>query len=193
MLVRSISKLSISILCTVLVVVVTLLLSIFLTNQSDNYTTFHDARTGTVIKYPHNWLKNPRGLGNTPGSNIVVFDSPHIDSHNEYVSEFSIGAEDVPLGFTLDGYLKEFITLLYHWGRNFQLVHADTNSTLAGSRAYKIVFTLTTPHAKDEYGIISGTRIGSKVYSIVSRTDVDQYSNYLPIILNMISSFHLVN
>jgi hypothetical protein len=175
------------------VVVVTLLLSIFLTNHSESYTTFHDARTGTVIKYPLNWLKNPRGLGNTSGSNIVVFDSPHIDSHNEYVSEFSIGAEDVPLDFTLDGYLKEFITLLYHWGRNFQLVHAYTNSTLAGSRASKLVFTLTTPYAKNEYGIISGTRIGSKVYSIVSQTDVDQYSNYLPIILNMISSFHLVN
>jgi hypothetical protein len=176
-----------------MVLVITFLLSIFLTNQSDNYTTFHDARTRTVIKYPHNWLKNPRGLGNTPGSNIVVFDSPHTDSHSEYVSEFSIGAEDVPPGFTLDGYLKEFITLLYHWGSNFQLIHADTNSTLAGSRAYKIVFTLTTPYAKDEYGIISGTRIGSKVYSIVSQTDVDQYSNYIPTILNMINSFHLVD
>jgi hypothetical protein len=114
------------------VLLITFLLSIFLANQSDNYTIFHDARTGAVIRYPHNRLKNPRGLGNTPGSNIVVFDSPLIDSHNEYVSEFSIGAEDVPLGFTLDGYLKEFITLLYHWGRNFQLVHADTNSSLAG-------------------------------------------------------------
>ena len=114
------------------VFVIALVLSIFLIDRGESYTTFHDAVTGTVIKYPHNWLKNARGLGITPGSNIVVFDSPLIDSHNEYVSEFSIGAEDVPLGFTLDGYLKEFITLLYHWGRNFQLVHADTNSSLAG-------------------------------------------------------------
>jgi hypothetical protein len=174
--------------------VITLVLSIFLIDRSsESYTTFHDAVTGTVIKYPHNWLKNPRGLGITPGSNIVVFDSPDIDSHNDYVSEFSIGIENTPRGFTLDTYLKEFITLLHHWGRNFHLVHADANSTLAGSRAYILVFTLTTPHDKDEYGIISGTRIGSKVYSIVSQTDVSYYSDYLPTILNMMNSFHLVN
>lgn len=176
------------------VFVITLALSIFLIDRSsESYTTFHDTVTGTVIKYPHNWLKNPRGLGNTPGNNIVVFDSPNIDSHNYYVSEFSVGIENVPPGFTLNGYLKEFITLLHHWGRNFHLVHADANSTLAGSRAYILVFTLTTPHDKDEYGIISGTRIGSKVYSIVSQTDVSYYSDYLPTILNMMNSFHLVN
>ncbi|MBV9669109.1 MAG: hypothetical protein JO327_13395 [Nitrososphaeraceae archaeon] len=176
------------------VLVITLLLSIFLIDRSsESYTTFHDAVTGTAIKYPQNWLKNPRGLGITPGSNIVVFDSPNIDSHNDYVSEFSVGIENAPPGFTLNGYMKEFITLLQHWGRNFQLVHTDANSTLAGSRAYILVFTLITPHDKDEYGIISGTRIGSKVYSIVSQTDVSQYSNYLPTILNMINSFHLVN
>ena len=95
------------------VFVITLVLSIFLIDRSESYTTFHDAVTGTVIKYPHNWLKNPRGLGITPGSNIVVFDSPNIDSHNDYVSEFSIGIENAPPGFTLDGYLKEFITLLH--------------------------------------------------------------------------------
>ena len=164
-----------------------------MTDRSESYTTFHDAVTGTVIKYPHNWLKNPRGLGITPGSNIVVFDSPNIDSHNDYVSKFSVGIENAPPGFTLDGYLKEFITLLHHWGRNFQLVNADANSTLAGSRAYILVFTLTTPHDKDEYGIISGTRIGSKVYSIVSQTDVSHYFDYLPTILNMINSFHIVS
>jgi len=176
------------------VLVITLLLSIFLIDRSsESYTTFHDAVTGTAIKYPQNWLKNPRGLGITPGSNIVVFDSPNIDSHNDYVSEFSVGIENAPPGFTLNGYMKEFITLLQHWGRNFQLVHTDANSTLAGSRAYILVFPLITPHDKHEYGIISGTRIGSKVYSIVSQTDVSQYSNYLPTILNMINSFHLVN
>lgn len=175
------------------VFVITLVLSIYLIDRSESYTTFHDAVTETVIKYPHNWLKNPRGLGITPGSNIVVFDSPNIDSHNDYVSEFSVGIENAPPGFTLDGYLKEFITLLHHWGRNFQHVHADANSTLAGSRAYILVFTLTTPHDKDEYGIISGTRIGSKVYSIVSQTDLSHYSDYLPTILIMINSFHLIN
>jgi hypothetical protein len=191
MLIRSISKLSILIPTTVVVVV--LLLAIFLINRSDNYTTFHDTVTGTLVKYPHDWLKNPRGLGNTPGSNIVVFDSPIKDAHNDYVSEFSVGIEDVPAGFTLDGYLKKFIGLLHHWGHNFQLVHADTNSTLAGFSAYKLVFILTTPYAKHEYGIISGTQIGSKVYSLVSQTDVDQYTDYLPTISTMMSSFLLVN
>lgn len=114
MLIRIISKLSILIPTTVVAVVVVLLLAIFLINRSDNYTTFHDTVTGTLVRYPHEWLKNPRGLGNTPGSNIVVFDSPIRDAHNEYVSEFSVGIEDVPAGFTLDGYLKKFISLLHN-------------------------------------------------------------------------------
>jgi hypothetical protein len=189
MLIRSISKLSIP----TTVIMVVLLLSIFLINRRDSYTTFHDTLTGTVVRYPHDWLKNPGGLGNTPGSNIVVFDSPLRDAHNEYVSEFSVGVEAVPAGFTLDGYLNEFLTLLHHWGHNFRLVHADTNSTLAGFSAYKFVFTLTNPHGKHVYGVISGSHVGSKLYSIVSQTDVDQYTNYLPTISTMMSSLLLVN
>ena len=171
-----------------------LLLFFILINREidNNYITFRDAQSGTVLKYPHDWVKNPRGVGNTPGSNIVIVDSRRTNSTSGYVSEFSIGYENVPQGFTLDGYLKEFIKLLSHWGNNFQLVHADTKSTLAGFPAYKFMFKLTTPNGRDEYYIVSGARVGSKVYSIVSQTDVDQYFHYMPTILNMISSLQIV-
>jgi hypothetical protein len=194
MLIRNKPKRSTIIPITSAVLAVMLLLFFILINRhiDNNYITFRDAQSGTVLKYPHDWVKNPRGVGNTPGSNIVIVDSRRTNSSSGYVSEFSIGYENVPPGFTLDGYLKEFIKLLSHWGNNFQLVHADTKSTLAGYPAYRFIFKLTTPNGRDEYYIVSGARVGSKVYSIVSQTDVDQYSYYLPTILNMISSFQIV-
>jgi len=195
MLIRNKSKLSIIIPFTSIVLAVMLLLFFILINHhidNNSYITFRDSQSGTVLKYPHDWVKNPRGVGNTPGSNIVIVDARSTNSTSGYVSEFSVGSEDVPQGFTLDGYLKEFIKLLSHWGNNFQLVHADTKSTLAGFPAYKFIFKLTTPNGRNEYDIVSGARVGSKVYSIVSQTDVDQYFHYMPTILNMISSFQIV-
>lgn len=196
MLIRNKPKLSIIIpvISAVLAVMLLLFFIYILINRhpDNNYITFRDAQSGTVLKYPHDWVKNPRGVGNTPGSNIVVVDSRSTNSTSGYVSEFSVGSEDVPQGFTLDGYMKEFIKLLSHWGNNFQLVHADTKSTLAGFPAYKFIFKLTPPNGREEYYIVSGARVGSKVYSIVSQTDVDQYFYYMPTILNMISSFQIV-
>jgi PsbP len=195
MLIRNKPKLSIIIPITSVVLAVMLLLFFILINRhidNNSYITFRDAQSGTVLKYPHDWVKNPRGVGNTPGSNIVIVDSRSTNSTSGYVSEFSVGSEDVPQGFTLDGYLKEFIKLLSHWGNNFQLVHADTKSTLAGFPAYRFMFKLTTPNGRNEYYIVSGARVGSKVYSIVSQTDVDQYFHYMPTISNMISSFQIV-
>src|SRR5689334_6959154 len=135
MLIRNKPKLSIIIPITVVVLALMLLLFFILLNRhiDNNYITFRDAQSGIVLKYPHDWVKNPKGVGNTPGSNIVIVDSRSTNSTSSgYVSEFSVGSEDVPQGFTLDGYLKEFIKRLSHWGKNFQLVHADTKSTLAG-------------------------------------------------------------
>lgn len=194
MLIRNKPKLSIIIPITSVVLAVMLLLFFILINRhiDNSYITFRDAQSGTVLKYPHDWVKNPRGVGNTPGSNIVIVDSRSTNSTSGYVSEFSVGSEDVPQGFTLDGYLKEFIKLLSHWGKNFLLVHADTKSTLAGFPAYRFMFKLTTPNGRNEYYIVSGARVGSKVYSIVSQTDVDQYFHYMPTISNMISSFQIV-
>src|SRR5689334_6378876 len=158
MLIRNKPKLSIIIPITPAVLVAMLFLFFILISRhiDNNYITFRDAQSGTVFKYPQNWVKNPRGVGNTPGSNIVIVDSRSINSTSGYISEFSIGSEDVPQGFTLDGYLKEFIKLLSHWGKNFQLVHADTKSTLAGFPAYKFIFKLTTPNGRNEYYIVSG-------------------------------------
>ena len=195
MLIRNKPKLSIIIPITSVVLALMLLSFFILLNHhiDNNYITFRDAQSGIVLKYPHDWVKNPKGVGNTPGSNIVIVDSRSTNSTSSgYVSEFSVGSEDVPQGFTLDGYLKEFIKLLSHWGKNFQLVHADTKSTLAGFPAYKFIFKLTTPNGRDEYYIVSGARVGSKVYSIVSQTDVDQYFYYMPTILNMVSSLQIV-
>lgn len=144
---------------------------------------------GVTMKYPLNWRISPYFGG------LVTFDSAEARL-NHSIAEVRIIVDNYHGSFNLTSYLNYFIISLRNNTsyKDLHIIEYNTTSMLAGRPAYKLVFTATNPYLGIDYEtMVTGTLIGSRIYSLYSVVFSDQYSNYLSTIQHMIDSFQVQN
>ncbi|MGC1928534.1 MAG: hypothetical protein WA667_06130 [Candidatus Nitrosopolaris sp.] len=137
------------------------------------------------MQYPSDWTKESHS---PPRTDFATFDSLQTNSKDHSIAEVRLGTFDKASSLSHDlkteinGYLKDW---------SGQAVDSNTSSTLAGQSAFKLLGTYTTSYGIDQKVVETGTIVGSKVYYIKALIDADQYSNYIPIVEQMINSYTL--
>ena len=86
-------------------------------------------------------------------------------------------------------YLNSAISLYKNDLHDFKVIESNTNSLLAGSKAYKLIFTYTTGDGFKMKDMEIGTISDDKVYYIIYDGKESLFDNYMPIVKPMIDSF----
>jgi eukaryotic-like serine/threonine-protein kinase len=159
--------------------------------QSSNNTnsTYQNSTYGITIKYPTVWKINDSGGIDDTDVDIVTFLSPDqnnnasLDVHQDKLDNASsdIGSY---LRFTTSSYKDEL--------KNFKVIESDTNSSLAGNAAYKLIYTYTNDDGTTMKDLETGTVMGNnKVYYLVYDNLESDYQKYLPTVQSMIKSLQI--
>ena len=155
-------------------------------NTNSGFLTYENSTYGISIKYPHNWsIIGSAGIEDTD-VDIVTFLSPNqtdnaiVDVHQDKLGN---GNKD------LAAYLNSAISLYKNDLHDFKVIESNTNSLLAGSNAYKLIYAYTTGDGFKMKDMEIGTKVGDKVYYIIYDGKESLFDNYMPIVKTMIDSF----
>ena len=159
--------------------------------QSSNNTlsTYQNSTYGITIKYPTAWSYNENGGIDDTDVDIVTFFSPAqnnnatLDVHQDKLDNASndIGSY---LRFTISSYKGEL--------KNFNVIESDTNSSIAGNAAYKLIYTYTNDDGTTMKDLETGTLIGNnKIYYLVYDNLESDYQKDLPTVQSMINSLQI--
>ncbi|MGN6708705.1 MAG: PsbP-related protein [Candidatus Nitrosocosmicus sp.] len=159
--------------------------------QSSNNTlsTYQNSTYGITIKYPTAWSYDENGGIDDTDVDIVTFFSPNpnnnatLDVHQDKLDNASndIGSY---LRFTTSSYKGEL--------KNFNVIESDTNSSLAGNAAYKLIYTYTTDDGTKLKDFETGTLIGNnKIYYLVYDNLESAYQKDLSTVQSMIKSLQI--
>jgi hypothetical protein len=184
------------------------LLNILLPNATTNTTaaahiptgtflTYTNSKYGIKIQYQYNWIVEgndyPTGAG---GIQIASFYLPDV---NNGLPFFRIGVDNVTKEFpqlqavSINDYLNRSLDHKNSTGfPGFKLIKYNTNNSLAGNRAYTVVWVYTHPTYGIRKSIEIATVIGSKGYFVDYTAAEEEFSTYLPIAQKMIESFGII-
>jgi eukaryotic-like serine/threonine-protein kinase len=184
------------------------LLNILLPNATTNTTaaahiptgtflTYTNSKYGIKIQYQYNWIVEgndyPTGAG---GIQIASFYLPDV---NNGLPFFRIGVDNVTKEFpqlqavSINDYLNRSLDHKNSTGfPGFKLIKYNTNNSLAGNRAYTVVWVYTHPTYGIRKSIEIATVIGSKGYFVDYTAAAEEFSTYLPIAQKMIESFGII-
>jgi hypothetical protein len=161
---------------------------VYAQDSNTSVSTYKNSTYGITIKYPHNWsIIDSSGIeGNDV--EIVSFLSPN-QNDNAIVGIH----QDKPINGNSDigTYLSSTISLYKTNLHDFKAIESNTNSTLAGNKAYKLINTYTTNDGFKMKDMEIGTIIGNKVYYVIYDGKDSIFDNYQPIVQNMIDSFKI--
>jgi hypothetical protein len=158
--------------------------------------TYQNARYGITMQYPSDWITQNGGAGNIFPVKLqqygifAKFDSPQRNSEGYYITEVRLGARELNNdSSSLSQDMKNHINYLRKV-LSAQVVNSNTSATLGGQPAYKFVYEFT-PMADKFIAVAMGTVVGSKMYYLQAIIEAYQYSNYIPIVEQMINSYTL--
>jgi hypothetical protein len=161
------------------------------------FLTYTNPRYGIKMQYPHDWIVEgndyPTGAG---GIQIASFYLPDV---NDGLPFFRIGVDNVTKEFpqlpavSINEYLNRSLDHKNSTGfPGFKLIKYNTNNSLAGNRAYTVVWTYTHPTYGIRKSIEIATVIGGKGYFVDYTAAAAKFTNYLPIAQKMIGSFEII-
>jgi hypothetical protein len=161
------------------------------------FLTYTNSKYGIKIQYQYNWIVEgndyPTGAG---GIQIASFYLPDV---NNGLPFFRIGVDNVTKEFqhlpavSINEYLNRSLDHKNSTGfPGFKLIKYNTNNSLAGNRAYTVVWTYTHPTYGIRKSIEIATVIGSKGYFVDYTAAAAKFSNYLPTAQEMIESFGII-
>lgn len=159
--------------------------------QSINNTllTYQNSTYGITIKYPTGWSIDESGGKDDMDVDIVAFISPNqndnaaVDLHQDKSDNDSTNIGSY-LGFTTSS-LKEEL-------KDFKILESDTNSSLAGNNAYKVIYTYTSDDGNKMKDLETGTVIGSNtVYYVVYEAAENAFDKDLPVVQSMLNSLQI--
>ncbi len=164
----------------------------FALNDNPTLTYKNDAH-GFIVQYPLDW-QNQQGQ---PGDNIIVsFVSPLKDSQDRFAETFNVGVEDLPFpNYPLDKYSESAMGQLKSVFPEFRLEHLDANASLSGYTAYRIDYTYVINTQEGPIKIKNlqvWTINGNSAYILTFGMESSKYSDFSPLIENIINSFKLV-
>jgi eukaryotic-like serine/threonine-protein kinase len=158
-------------------------------SSNNTFSTYQNSTYGITIKYPTAWSYDQNGGIDDTDVDIVTFFSPDqnnnatLDVHQDKLDNASsdIGSY---LRFTTSSYKGEL--------KNFNVIESDTNSSLAGNAAYKLIYTYTNDDGTTMKDLETGTLIGNnKIYYLVYDNLESDYQKDLPTVQSMIKSLQI--
>ena len=133
---------------------------------------------GINIQFPSTWTidENESSPANDNVADVAFFESPFLSYSNKYAEALAVRIDSLQLlNVSLDTYLNDTINA-YSDTKDFKVVDSDTNSSLVGNPAYKLVYTFTETledegdNGRDNDVAVKvmeiGTIIGKKVYKL---------------------------
>jgi Caspase domain/PsbP-like protein len=164
-----------------------------------NFLTYQNSTYGIRIQYPPSWYKSigyvPANVSESGNNQGIISFFPHSKKDSAAV-KISVNYLNTTKGVA--EYLSDKIVAYRDNTEHFKSIEVNTNSTLSGLPAYRLVYTSAidyrfapkTDHFKDlEVGTIDGAR----VYYIQYKNDPIQFDSDLPIVQKMINSFQITS
>ena len=163
---------------------------VYALDANTSLSTYENSTYGITIKYPHDWaIIGSAGIEDTD-VDIVTFLSPNqndnaiVDVHQDKLGNSSIN---------MGSYLSSIISIYKTDLHDFKVIESNTNSLLAGSKAYKLIYTYTTGDGFKMKDVEIGTILGDKVYYIIYDGKESLFDKYMPIVQTMIDSFKVIS
>lgn len=162
--------------------------------NSINFLTYENPMFGIKILYPANWDKqqnasssNGKSNGNSTLFDLVAF-SPPFKNTSDIVGKLIVQIDNISdiKPITLAQYANDTVSDLR---QDFKV--SESNATLAGNPAYKIVYTGQDSNV-DLKALTVLTIKGDRAYIISYTAEPEKYTYYLPTVQKMIDSFEIL-
>src|SRR6266487_6547116 len=164
----------------------------------DTFLVYSNPSYGIRMQYQYNWVVE--GTSHPSGAAGVQITSFYLPDTSIGLPYFRIGEDNLskefpqPATVSVNEYLNRSLEHKNSTGfPGFKLLESDTHNSLAGNRAYTIVWTYTNPSYGIRKSIEIGTIIGNKGYFVDYTAAEGKFQNYLPLVQKMINSFEIIN
>jgi hypothetical protein len=162
---------------------------VYAQDTNTSISTYKNSTYGITIKYPHTWsILDSAGIEGTD-IEIVSFLSPNQNDNaivGIHQDKLANGNSDI------ETYLSSTVALYKNDLHDFKFLASNTNSSLAGNKAYKLVYTYTTNDGFKMKDMEIGTIIGNKIYYVIYDGKDSVFDNYQPVVQNMVDSFKFI-
>jgi PsbP-like protein len=153
--------------------------------SNNDFLTYEDPVAGIRIWYPSNWEK----IEQQGGKLNVIFKSPQENSSDSFQENLEISIANLAsTNMSLNELTTAHIGTLKGSAPTLQ-IWQSSNTTLAGNPAYTVVYTNESRFE----GMEAWTVKGDKAYLIRYVAEAPNYSNYLPVIQQMLASFEIIS
>lgn len=156
-----------------------------------DFLTYRNSSSGLTIQYPSYWEKTEDG-------NAVIFHTPYQSDLDRYQERLWITTTELSELFrpnmTLDKFSDSIIGEYNDTLKNFRLIGLDSRFMVGGGNnaAYKFQYTNTLRDSNIDLELMDIiTTNGNKVYHITYAAEPNEFSNYMPVIQNMLNSINL--
>jgi eukaryotic-like serine/threonine-protein kinase len=158
--------------------------------NSSNFLTYENHSFGIKILYPANWNKQENTSSSSNNStlyDIVIF-SPPLKNSSSIIGKLAVKVDNISniKPTTLANYTDAIISDLK---QDFRVT--ESNATLAGNPAYKVVYTGLEESVDLQAMLVMAIK-GDRVYMISYTAEPENYSYYLPTVQKMIDSFEIL-
>jgi serine/threonine-protein kinase len=165
-------------------------------NNNNNFVTYEKPTYGIKIRYPTDWEKTEHLSANRF---LVSFVSPIKNNNaNTFPATVSISIEGLNHSMsatTIDEFVTGILDTAKRSFADFQIVESNPNANIAGTSAYKIVYTFLSqdPAVKTHFQSMNIWSLQEKKVYSISYTELKSlYASYLPIVQKMIDSFQII-
>jgi hypothetical protein len=159
-------------------------------SNSNNFLTYENPIFGIKISYPANWDKQENTSSSNDNStlNDLVAFSPPFKNNSDIVGKLIVQVDNISdiKPITLANYANDTVSDLR---QDFRV--SESNATLAGNPAYKIVYT-GLEASIDLKAMMVMTIKGDRAYIISYTAEPEKYSYYLPTVQKMLDSFEIL-
>lgn len=160
--------------------------------NSSNFLTYQNPSLGIKILYPTTWKTQENTNSSDKNStlvDVVTFSPPYKNKNSsDIIAKLDVKVDNISniKPTTLAKYANDTISDLR---QDFRV--AESNATLAGNPAHKIVYTGLEANV-DLQAMLVITIKGDRGYIIGYTAEPEWYSYYLPTIQKMIDSFEIL-
>ncbi len=157
--------------------------------------TYENSTYGMRMQYPSDWHKEENVSSGSDNNsmlvNVVRFSSPFKNTSDTTSESLDIKVDNISniKPITLAQYANDTINDIR---QDFKIIELDTNSTLGGNPAFKLVYTGIEEGVNLQAMLILTIK-GDKAYIISYIAEPTKFSFYLPTLQNMINPFQITD
>ncbi len=163
-------------------------------NTASNFLFYHNPVFGVSTEYPFGWSATDVAINQSePYHTVADFFYPLESTSDKHHEAVAIAIDRYGNFDSLNEYLSNLISSYKELKKEFRVVESNTNSTLAGQPAFKLVFDDLNKNKVEMGALEYATMIDNIVYSISYYAEKDKYFEYLPLIHRMVNSFKITD